>query len=86
MVFSSEKGGVCHRECIGTGPDNLIISPDTLAVVRRGLEVGAEAASRLRLKQQGLQELRSALSAFVRHTRGREINSLLFLEQIMRPQ
>jgi hypothetical protein len=51
-----------------------------LAVVRRGLEVGRDAANRLRLNPKGLQELRAALSGFVRHIRGEQISSLTFLE------
>jgi DNA repair protein RecO (recombination protein O) len=84
-IFSLEKGGVAHRECVSADAQNLVISPDTLAVVRRGLEVGSEAATRLRIKPRGAHELRNALSAFARYTRGRQINSLIFLEQIIRP-
>ncbi len=83
VLFSPDKGGVVHQQCIDLTAGNLVVSPDTLAVVRRGLEVDAEVASRLRLKEKGIRELRSALSAFARHIRGREINSLLFLEQIV---
>jgi DNA repair protein RecO (recombination protein O) len=82
-VFSVSLGGVCHRTCTGAdqGP-LLILSPATLAVVRRAQEVGRDAANRLRLNKKGLQELRFALSAFVRHIRGDEVSSLTFLENM----
>ena len=76
-------GGACHPACVGPGEaDNVRLSPNTLAIVRRGLEVGSDAAGRLRLNRAGLQKLRRALSAFVRYQRGDEINSLLFLERM----
>jgi DNA repair protein RecO (recombination protein O) len=80
-VFSAHLGGACHRACVPPrDPANLTLSPDTLAVVRRGLEVARDASNRLRLSRKGVEELRSALSALVRHVRGEQINSLLFLE------
>jgi DNA repair protein RecO (recombination protein O) len=81
--FVAALGGACHRACVSpkeTGA--VLLSPNTLAILRRGLEVGNEAAGRLRLNRTGLQEIRQALSAFVRYQRGGEINSLRFLEQI----
>lgn len=84
VLFSPDQGGVAHRDCIGSDERAVVISPDTLAVVRRGLEVDSAAASRLRLKQRGVNEIRTALSGFARHIRGREINSLLFLEKMVR--
>jgi DNA repair protein RecO (recombination protein O) len=81
--FSVALGGVCHRTCAGQyDRPLLVLSPDTLAVVRRAQGVGRLAANRLRLSQKGLQELRAALSAFVRHIRGEEVGSLLFLENM----
>ncbi|MBI5250991.1 MAG: hypothetical protein HY912_15995, partial [Desulfomonile tiedjei] len=69
--------------CIPAGESHdLVISPGTLAVVRRGLELGGEAARRLRLSKTGLGELRKILSVFVRYTRGGELNSLTFLEEM----
>jgi DNA repair protein RecO (recombination protein O) len=80
-IFSPGLGGVCHRACLPAGESqDLVISPGTLAVVRRGLELGGEAARRLRLNRQGLEEIRRALSAFVKYLRGGEISSLRFLE------
>jgi len=80
-VFSASLGGVCHAVCRQPyDRANLPLSPDTLAVVRRGLEVGREASNRLRLGRKGVEELRNALSAFVRHVRGEQIKSLVFLE------
>jgi DNA repair protein RecO (recombination protein O) len=82
-VFAAALGGACHRECVSTkGAESVLLSPNTLAIVRRGLEVGNEAAGRLRLNRTGLQEIRQALSAFVRYQRGEEINTLRFLEQM----
>ncbi len=82
-VFSPALGGVCHRQCIPPSElQQLAVSPGTLAVVRRGLELSSEAARRLRLNKNGLEELRRILSAFVRYTRGGEISSLIFLEAI----
>jgi DNA repair protein RecO (recombination protein O) len=81
--FSVFSGGVCHRSCLKDGENNEIsISPETLALVRRGLQLDIEAVRRLRLHKKGIAELRVALSAFVRHLRGRDIKSLLFLEGI----
>lgn len=82
-IFVAALGGACHRTCVNTKEGgNILLSPNTLAIVRRGLEVGNEAAGRLRLNRAGLQELRQALSAFVRYQRGGEINSLRFLERM----
>lgn len=79
--FSPALGGVCHRSCLPVETSQaIVVSPGTLAVVRRGLELGSEAAKRLRLNKTGLEELRSILSAFVRYTRGGEVASLVFLE------
>lgn len=80
-VFSPSLGGACHRSCLlSRDMANLPLSPDTLAVVRRGLEVGRDASHRLRLNRKGAEELRAALSALVRYVRGEQINSLAFLE------
>ena len=84
-LFAPGLGGACHPACVGSKKaDNVFLSPNTLAIVRRGLEVGDEAADRLRLNRAGLQELRLALSAFVRYQRGEETNSLIFLEHMDR--
>lgn len=80
-LFSPRWGGACHPACVTGGDEKpRLLSPDTLAVVRRGLEVEPHVAERLRLNRKGLEELRHALSAFARHIRGKEINSLKFLE------
>jgi len=80
-VFAASLGGACHPACLPAGERaKLPLSPDTIAVVRRGLEVGRDASNRLRLGRKGVEELRNALSAFVRHVRGEQINSLVFLE------
>jgi len=82
-MFSPNRGGACHTGCLSReehGP--LLLSPNTLAVVRRGLQAGPRVTERLRLGKRGLEELRQCLSAFVRHMRGAEINSLRFLEGI----
>jgi len=82
-LFVPGLGGACHPACAALcEADNVRLSPNTLAIVRRGSEVGSDAAGRLRLNRAGLQELRRALSAFVRYQRGEEINSLLFLERM----
>jgi DNA repair protein RecO (recombination protein O) len=82
-VFSLTMGGACHLGCVDvTERGKLLLSPDTLAVMRRGLELQTEAASRLRLSNKGRQELRSVLTAFVRQLRGKELNSLAFLENM----
>lgn len=82
-VFSPLRGGACHPQCLEPQEaKDVILSPDTLAIVRKGLTVEREVAERLRLNKKGLEELRSALSAFVRSTRGDEMKSLLFLEEM----
>jgi DNA repair protein RecO (recombination protein O) len=81
-LFSVGLGGACHAECLPDGEPELKLAPDTMAVVRRGMELDRGAAARLRLSPRGLHERAAALSAFVRHLRGREINSLLFLEEM----
>jgi DNA repair protein RecO (recombination protein O) len=80
-LFSLSLGGACHAGCLPRGEPRLTLSPDTLAVVRRGLDLDEEPASRLRLGAKGLQELRALLSSFVRYLRGYTINSLLFIEK-----
>ncbi len=81
--FSHIHGGACHPGCV-TDSDarNLPLAPDTLAVIQKGLAVDRGVAERLRLNRKGLDELRQALSAFVRSLRGAEIKSLLFLEDM----
>lgn len=82
-IFSSARGGACHPGCIGRDEERtLSLSPDALAVIRKGLQVDRQVARRLRLSRNGMEELRQALSAFVRHLRGQEINSLVFLENM----
>jgi DNA repair protein RecO (recombination protein O) len=78
-LFSPALGGACHRDCV-LKDAGCLVSPDTLAVVRRGLQVDPEVASRLRPSRKGMEELRNLLSSFVRYLRGQEVNSLLFLE------
>ena len=83
VTFAPNLGGACHPTCVGSNAMRSVpLSPNTLAIVRKGLEVGSEVAGRLRLNRMGLDELRLALSAFVRYQRGGEMNSLLFLEQM----
>jgi DNA repair protein RecO (recombination protein O) len=80
-VFSPSKGGACHRSCLDPEEDTtLLLSPDTLAVVRRGLEMEHRKAERLKLGKKSREEIRKALSAFVRYLRGADISSLAFLE------
>jgi DNA repair protein RecO (recombination protein O) len=82
-IFSPARGGACHPGCIGPDEDkSLILSPDTLAAVSKGLQVERPVAKRLRLGRNGIEELRHGLSAFVRYMRGQEINSLVFLEEL----
>ncbi|MBM4328671.1 MAG: DNA repair protein RecO [Deltaproteobacteria bacterium] len=80
--FSPVNGGVIHSGCAGRIPTDLVISPDTLALVRRGLALRNSAASRLKLSKRGATEVRAALSSFVRHLSGQEIKSLAFLEKV----
>ncbi len=82
VVFDVSKGGVCHKICSSAPTTAIPISKGTLAIVRKALEAGPETLDRLKLSRSGSAELRVALSAFVRYTRGNEINSLLFLEKI----
>lgn len=79
-LFSPLLGAACHHDCAAGVQMGVLLSPAAVAVVRRGLAIDADAASRLRLKSEGMEELREALSAFARRLRGGEINSLLFLE------
>jgi len=82
-LFSPSRGGVAHPRCVSQDEQiTLQVSPNTLAVVRRGLEAGPRVAERLRPGKRGLEELRRSLSAFVRHMRGAEITSLRFLEKM----
>lgn len=82
-VFSLSMGGVSHLECLaGTDPRDLVLSPATVALVRRGLEIQGQSADRLELSRRGQGELRRALSAFAKQLRGKELNSLIFLERI----
>jgi len=80
-LFAPHRGGACHPDCLNPQEPGVPFSPDTLALVRRGLQIDTETAARLKLSRRGMDELRSALSAFVRHLRGKDVNSLLFLEK-----
>jgi DNA repair protein RecO (recombination protein O) len=80
-VFSPNLGGACHRECaIPWEPTAVALSPGTLALIRRALEMDEQKAARLKVSRRNTEELRAALSSFVRQHRGGEINSLAFLE------
>jgi len=81
-VFAPSLGGVAHVGCAPASGGLPVLSPGTLALVRRGLQVTGDAAQRLRLSTKGIEELRAALSAFVRYLRGREVNSLAFIEKV----
>ncbi|MEW6350925.1 MAG: DNA repair protein RecO [Thermodesulfobacteriota bacterium] len=83
-AFVPAHGGACHMHCVGPGMGSTPLSPQTVAIVQRGLQLDAPAASRLRLSRKGLDELRRALSAFVRFMRGREVKSLAFIESLAR--
>jgi DNA repair protein RecO (recombination protein O) len=81
--FSLSLGGACHRECLAaTDPTDLVFSPSTIALVRRGLEMPRQAANRLSLNRSGRNELRRTISAFVKHLLGKQLNSLAFLEKM----
>ena len=81
--FSLTLGGACHRECLaGTDPIDLVLSPHTMALIRRGLEMPGQMTDRLALNAAGRGELRRALSAFVKHLLGKDLNSLIFLENM----
>lgn len=81
--FSCIHGGACHPGClVDSDRRDLPLAPDTLAIIRKGLTVDRGIAERLRLNKKGLEELRNALSAFVRSLRGFEIKSLYFLEDM----
>lgn len=82
-VFSPAAGGACHPGCVESPEERqLFLSPDTLAVIRRGLETDSRLAQRLRFSRKHLAEAQAALSAFVRYLRGAEINSLVFIEHL----
>ncbi len=83
-VFDLALGGACHRRCCpGTGLGKpLVLSPNTLAIIRKALESNEETLRRLKLSKNSAGELRSALSAFARYLRGKEINSVVFMEQM----
>lgn len=82
-IFSPANGAVCHFGCIPqVEPHGFVISPGSLAMIRRGLALDPDAANRLRLNPKGQHEFRRSLSHFVRYLRGADINSLTFLEKI----
>jgi DNA repair protein RecO (recombination protein O) len=82
-LFSASRGGACHPRCAVDQADVCVaLSPDTLAVVKRGLGAGPRVIERIRLGKKGRSELRQALSAFVRYLRAGDINSLVFLEKM----
>ncbi len=81
-VFSLVQGGVCHLGCTSGDETESAVSPETLALVNRGLRLDFDVASRLRIGKKGIDELRTVLSAFVRHVRGENMNSLTFLEKM----
>ena len=81
--FDPRAGGACHPECT-TGPHRecIKLSPAALAVANRAASIDKVAAARIRLHKQSIDELRSALTAFVRCLRGGEIHALLFMEKL----
>jgi DNA repair protein RecO (recombination protein O) len=83
-VFDLTLGGACHSDCCsGTGLGKpLLLSANTRAIMRKTLESNEETVRRLKLSKNSAAELRSALSAFARYLRGKEINSAVFMEQM----
>lgn len=81
--FNARAGGACHFQCVAAGQDEyVLLSPAALAVARRTSGLDKVSAARIRLNRQALNELRSALSAFVRYLRGAEIHALTFMEKL----
>ncbi len=82
VAFVSAQGGVCHIHCVCADIAYTTLSPETVVVIQRALSLSPQAAGRLRLSNNGMDELRRALSSFVRFMSGHEIRSLKFLERI----
>jgi DNA repair protein RecO (recombination protein O) len=80
VAFEPTQGGACHAHCVGAGLQHTTLSPETVAIIQRGLTLDTQTAARLRLSRKGLDEIRRALSSFVRFMRGHEISSLTFME------
>lgn len=82
-VFDCAVGGVRHPHC-SSAPFSLCfpLSPDTLALIRRGLQLDYDARARLRLNARGVGEIRRFLWGYLRYLRGAEINSLVFMEKL----
>jgi DNA repair protein RecO (recombination protein O) len=80
-IFSPSRGGACHRNCADLRePGSVSLSAVTLGVIRSALEVQEQTARRLKVSKRNTEELRAALSSFVRFMSGHDINSLAFLE------
>jgi recombinational DNA repair protein (RecF pathway) len=83
-MFDPTAGGVGHVRCrpAREATTGLPISPDTLALIRRGLQLDWEARARLRAGPRVIAEMRRILWGYLRTLRGGEINSLRFMEKM----
>ncbi|MFH0824853.1 MAG: DNA repair protein RecO [Pseudomonadota bacterium] len=84
VLFAVDHGGGIHRRCNTGDRPSFRLSPDTLAVLRKGSQAEPGVAGRLRLGSRGLEEIRRALSAFERYIRGADLNTLLYMEKMAR--
>jgi DNA repair protein RecO (recombination protein O) len=82
VFFAPCSGGVCHRRCLDPiSSRNVKISRASLAALRHGLNSDSKLAGRIKLSRSARVEIRECLSAFVRHIRGQDLNSLKFMEK-----
>jgi DNA repair protein RecO (recombination protein O) len=82
VFFAPCSGGVCHRGCLDPiSSKNVRISRASLAALRHGLNSDSKLAGRIKLSRAARIEIRDSLSAFVRHIRGQDLNSLKFMEK-----
>jgi DNA repair protein RecO (recombination protein O) len=83
-VFRLTAGGACHKTCLeNIFPDDLMLSPNTLAIIKKALASQGETITRIKVSQKSISELRQLLSAFERFLRGAEINSIVFMEKLL---
>ncbi len=81
--FTPNLGGICHRACLDERSSTTIrISPATLAALRHLLDSDSRLAGRIKIGRMARAEVRESLSAFVRHIRGEDLQSLRFMEKV----
>ncbi len=81
-AFCSSAGGILCPNCKYEHPASFPISVDALKVLRLFQRSTFEVVGRLKVSQELSQELKAALSSYIRHILEREVKSAAWLDNL----